>query len=146
MSHRYLLDTNVLVYLHDPSDPARHERARKVVAEVGRRPSAALPVQALAELASVALRKLRLDARLVHRHVESLERAFTILPLTPAVVLESIRGVRDHQLSYYDAQIWASAKLAQIPIVLTEDFSVGAVLEGVTFLDPFAASFDVTTL
>ena len=27
------------------------------------------------------------------------------------IVLEALRGVRDHQISYYDAQIWASARL-----------------------------------
>ena len=30
--------------------------------------------------------------------------AFPILPVTGPVVLEALRGVREHMLSYYDAQ------------------------------------------
>jgi predicted nucleic acid-binding protein len=71
---------------------------------------------------------------------------FPVLPLTPAVVLEAVRGVRDHLFSYYDAQIWALARLNQIGAVLSEDFSAGAVIEGVRFIDPFSRTFDVEEL
>jgi predicted nucleic acid-binding protein len=136
----YLLDTNVLVYMHDGLDPAKQQRAIEVVAHLGRAGRASIPAQALAELSSVALRKLRppLDPGRVYRIVEEIEAAFPILPLTPAVVLEALRGVRERGMSYYDAQIWAVAKLAQIPVVLSEDFATGSIVEGVTFLDPFA--------
>jgi predicted nucleic acid-binding protein len=145
---RYLLDTNVLVYVHDGSEPVKQRRAIEVLARVGREPSAALPAQALSELSTVALRKLKppMDAATLYAQIEALERAFTVLPLTSAVVLEAIRGVRDHKLSYFDAQIWSAAKLGQIPTVLSEDFDSGSVLEGVTFLDPFAPSLDVESL
>lgn len=49
-------------------------------------------------------------------------------------------------MSYYDAQVWAAAKLNQVPVVLSEDFPSGATVEGVTFLDPLAASFDLAEL
>jgi len=49
--------------------------------------------------------------------------------------------VRDHQLPYWDAQIWAAARLNQVPIIFSEDFNAGAVLEGVRFVDPFADDF-----
>jgi predicted nucleic acid-binding protein len=58
-------------------------------------------------------------------------------------VLEAVRGVRDHQLAYWDAQIWATARLNQVPLVLSEDFSNGAVIEGVRFVNPFASDFDL---
>jgi predicted nucleic acid-binding protein len=145
---RYLLDTNVIVYAHDGREPEKQARARDVLLRLGAAPSAGVPAQALAEFASVALRKLepRMPPELLYQQVEALERAFPVLPLTPAVVLEAVRGVRDHQLSYYDAQVWAVAKLAQIQIVLSEDFVSGSVLEGVTFLDPFAPGFVVAGL
>lgn len=148
MTPRYLLDTNVLVYLHDTRDERKRLRAAEIVRRVGTARTAALPAQALAELASVALRKLRppIPADALYTQIESLERAFTVLPLTPAVVLEAVRGVRERKLSYDDAQIWAAAKLGQIPYVLSEDFTNGSVLEGVTFLDPFAPRFDPALL
>jgi predicted nucleic acid-binding protein len=74
--------------------------------------------------------------------VEWFAEIFSVLPLTPSIVLEALGGVRDHSMSYYDAQIWAAAKLAQIPVVLSEDFPTGATIEGVQFVNPFA--LDVT--
>ena len=67
---------------------------------------------------------------------------FPVHNLTPMIVLEALRGVRDHQISYYDAQIWASARLNQIPAIFSEDFNQG-VLEGVRFVNPFLPDFDV---
>jgi len=143
MTPRYLVDTNVLVYLHDGREPEKQARAREVLLRLGAAASGCLPAQALAEFASVALRKLEppMPPELLYQQVEALEGTFPVLPLTPAVVLEAVRAARDHQLAYYDAQVWAVAKLTQIPIVLSEDFPSGAVLEGVTFVDPFAPDF-----
>ena len=41
-----------------------------------------------------------------------------------------MRGGRDYQLSYYDAQIGATAKLYQIPFVFSEDFNNGHISKG----------------
>ena len=52
------------------------------------------------------LRKLepRPEAEAIRREVERLILAFPLLPLTGPVVLEALRGVGEHLLSYYDAQ------------------------------------------
>jgi hypothetical protein len=52
------------------------------------------------------LRKLepRPDAEAIRREVERLMIGFPVLALTGPVVLEALRGVREHLLSYYDAQ------------------------------------------
>ena len=36
-----------------------------------------------------------------------------------------------------------TARLNQIPIIFSEDFNPGAVLDGVRFVNPFAAGFDL---
>ena len=148
MSLRYLFDTNVLVYAVDPREPAKRDRAREAIRHAVGSGSAALPAQALSEYANVRLKKLRPspDPGAVGREVERLLLAFPVLPLTGPVVLEALRGVRDHGLSYYDAQIWAIARLGQAGVVLTEDFNTGAVLEGVRFVNPLAPAFDPSSL
>lgn len=145
---RYLLDTNILVYGFDSADSQKQARALEAVERVGRGPSGALPVQALAEFCRVAMGKLNppLSAEETYRQVELYERAFPVLSLTVAVVLEAVRGVRDHTFSYFDAQIWAAARLNQIPVVLSEDFPTGATVEGVTFLNPLEPAFDLSAL
>ena len=75
------------------------------------------------------------------RRLENYQQSWEILDLTPAVVLEAARGVRDYQFSFWDAQIWAAAHLNQIPIIFSEDFNIGSVIEGVRFVNPLAAEF-----
>jgi len=57
-------------------------------------------------------------------------------------IAHPIRGrrtaVADMVMSFWDAQVWATAKLNQIPVVLSEDFASGCVIEGVQFENPFA--------
>jgi predicted nucleic acid-binding protein len=44
---------------------------------------------------------------------------------------------------YFDSQIWAVARLNQVPTIFSEDFSDGLVLEGVRFVNPFIPEFDI---
>lgn len=143
---KYLIDTNVLVYRVDPRDAAKQQRAREVVTHLVREGLGALPAQVLAEYSSVMLKRYGLSADRISTHVAGLRRLLPVHPLTPGVVMEALRGVQDHRLSYYDAQVWAVAKLHQAEGVLSEDFNGGATLEGVTFINPFAAGFDPATL
>ncbi len=148
MAVRYVVDTNLLVYALDRREPEKRERAREVLRRVGSAGSAALPAQVLSEFGGACLRKLepRPDPATVRREVERLMLAFPIFPLTGPVVLEALRGVREHMLSYYDAQIWAVARLGQVGVVLSEDFNQGAVLDGVSFTNPLDPEFDLAAL
>ena len=148
MAARYLVDTNLLVYTVDRRAPEKRERAREVLRRVGRTGSAALPAQVLSEFSSACLRKLepRPDPETVRREVERLLLAFPVLPLTGPVVLEALRGVREHRFSYYDAQIWAVARLGQIGVVLSEDFATGSVVDGVLFANPLDPTFELAAL
>ena len=65
--------------------------------------------------------------------------------MTGAIVLEAIRGVHTYRMPYWDAQIWALAHLNQIPVVLSEDFGDGVSIEGVRFVNPFSAGFNLET-
>jgi predicted nucleic acid-binding protein len=44
-------------------------------------------------------------------------------------------------MAYWDAQIWASAKMNQILIVFSEDFGQRNTIEGVDFVNPFESDF-----
>lgn len=131
-------DTNVLVYALDPGEPPRRSVAREVLRALAERGDWLLPVQVMSELSNVALRKLGLtpdavrDLLAVHRRA-----AARVLPLRPPVVDEALRGVREHGLSFYDAQIWAAARLAGAQTLLTEDLQTGRSLDGVRIVDPF---------
>lgn len=142
-----LIDTNVLLYLYDQSQPVRQERAQQVLDQLELSQSGRLSVQCLSEFFSVATRKLSpsLTPDQALHQISLFARLWPVFDLTSMIVLEAGRGVRDHQLSYYDAQIWAIARLNQVPTIFSEDFSDGAVLEGVRFVNPFSPDFRLET-
>ena len=145
----YLLDTNLLVYCFDQREPTKRERVLEILGRVGRGPSAALPAQGLGEFADVMLYKMKppLPPGEVHEHLQLCKKTFPSCPLTPAVSLEATRGgVDERSFRYFDARIWAAAKLNQIPVVFSEDFPVGATVEGVTSENPLDEGYDLGTL
>jgi predicted nucleic acid-binding protein len=141
-----LIDTNLLIYLYDQNQPDRQSHAAIVLDQLELMGLGRLSVQNLAEFFSVSTRKLSppLSPREALEQVNLFLRVWPIFDLTPLIVLEAARGVRDYQMSYYDAQIWATARLNQIPTVFSEDFNVGTSLEGVRFVNPFAPEFDLS--
>ena len=104
-----------------------------------------LSTQNLSEFVNSAMRKLDppLTADQAYEQAAMLASSWTILDLTPQIVLEAVRGVRDHGLSYYDSHIWAAARLNQVSVIFSEDFQDGQALEGVRFVNPFSAQFDL---
>jgi len=71
------------------------------------------------------------------QRIDNFCRVWTVLEITEMIVLEAIRGVEKHRFSLWDAQIWATARLNQVNLVLSEDFSHGSFVEGVRFINPF---------
>ncbi len=136
-----LLDTNVLVYAFDARQSSLQEKAQAIILKAEETATGCLSVQCLGEFFRVVTAKMQLPANEMFKQVEYWQSAFPVFSLTPQIVLEAARGVRDYQLSYYDAQIWASARLNQIPVIFSEDFQDGQTLEDVRFISPFANKF-----
>jgi predicted nucleic acid-binding protein len=143
-----LIDTNILVYAHQPAETTKYDRAMRVVDTLAENGSGRLSAQILAEFLNATTRGghpiLSIPEAL--RQAAVFVNAFPLFDLTGVIVLEAGRGLREHQLSYYDAQIWATARLNQVPTILTEDFTNGRRLEGVRFLNPLLPSFDLARL
>ncbi len=139
----FLIDTNVLAYAYDRSEPTKQAQALALLDQVIG--VSALSTQVLGELFIVLTRKLPqpFPPKIARERVENYLRAWPVLPVTPLIVQEAIRGVVEHKFSYWDAQIWATARLNQIPIVLSEDFSHRRLVEGVRFLNPFTPGVEL---
>lgn len=144
----FLVDSNILIYMFDPRDHAKQRRALEVLDFLVSRRSAVLSVQCLTEFFRAVC--WRLPDPLSHgealAEVEDLTLACRVLPLTAPAVLEGCRGCDAHNLSFWDALIWAVTKLNGIPYVLSEDNEHGRVIEGVRFLNPFHPDFDLSLL
>lgn len=143
-----LLDTNVLVYIVDPEDPKKQSRAEEVMNALRANQNGRLSVQNLAEFFYTSTRKLKppLSPSQAMEQIDRFQTLWPVFSLTPLIVTEAARAVRDYQLAYYDAQIWATARLNGVAIVLSEDFQTGRTLEGVQFINPFADDFRLEML
>jgi predicted nucleic acid-binding protein len=138
-----LVDTNVLIYGHDPSDLAKQARAIEALDHLHANGAGRISSQTLAEFFAAATRGARplLTETKASRQVENFAQSWVVFDITPLVVLEGVRGVRSHKFSYWDAQLWATARLNQVSVIFSEDFNPGSTIDGVRFVNPFAADF-----
>jgi predicted nucleic acid-binding protein len=143
-----LIDTNVLVTAYDGSELEKQRRALAVLDELARTGDGRLSAQVFSEFFVTVTRKIAtpLTIAQAEQSLAHYGQIWPVLPVTSQVVFGAVRGVRAYQLSFWDAQIWAAARLHRIPVVLSEDFNPGAVIEGVRFVDPFAGDFELAGL
>jgi len=78
--------------------------------------------------------------------VDDFCETFTVLPLTVEIVKAATVESGRLQMSYWDALIWATAKLNNVGVVLTEDIQSAGLVEGVRFVNPFAPDFDLASI
>lgn len=148
MADKILVDTNILLYAYDLGEPEKQSQAVAVLDHLATLRLGVLTPQVLAEFFVNATRKLErpLTVEEVYDRIQNYLLSWEILDLSGSIILEAVRGVRTYQMAYWDAQIWASARLHQIPLIFTEDFNVGAVIEGVRFVNPFEEGFNLDTV
>jgi predicted nucleic acid-binding protein len=139
------MDTNVLLYAYDRGEPVKQPQAETVLDRLATQRLGVLTPQVLAEFFVNATQKLEppLTIQEAYDRIQNYLLAWEVLDVRGTIVLEAVRGVRTHKMAYWDAQIWASAKLHQISVIFSEDFNLGAVVEGVRFVNPFADGFDL---
>ena len=63
-----------------------------------------------------------------------------VLSLTGPATTAALAAVERYHLSFWDALIWATARDAGVPVVLSEDFQEEQEIEGVRFVNPFRQS------
>jgi predicted nucleic acid-binding protein len=136
---RVLVDTNIIVYSYDFSDPEKQQKALATLDRVQKSGQGAISSQVLAEFFAAVTGKIAepLSLEDAEEQVNLYVQSWQIHDITPFIVREAVRGVREHKLSFWDAMIWATAKMNQILFILSEDFSNNSFIEGVRFLNPF---------
>lgn len=132
---RVTLDANVLVYSLHVED-RRHARAVEIVgrATAG---DCVLTMQALAETFNVLTRKRGFEPRRASEEINRFRRAISYCAVQPADLDAAMDAVADHQLAFWDAMMWATARRTGCGLLLSEDFQDGRELDGVRFVDPF---------
>ena len=134
------VDTNVIVYRFDTSEPDKQRQAERWHERLWRSREGRVSVQVLEELYSSLTRKL--DHRMAPAEARTVVRAlFAWDPLpVDATTIEGAWRLEDrYSLSWWDALIVSAAQVAGCRHLLTEDLSHGQELDGVQVVDPFRA-------
>lgn len=135
-AERVFIDTNVLVYLFDDSEPEKQGLAARCLREEAR--EIFVSTQVLQEL-YVALTKGR-DPLATHEIAERAVRdaaGYSVVQVDTPLVLSAIEAARQHRLSFWDALIVRAAVQAECGTLVSEDLNAGQVIDGVRVQNPF---------
>jgi predicted nucleic acid-binding protein len=131
------LDTNILVYAYDPSDPQKQNISKAMV----RRAVAGefvISTQVLAEFAVTLLHKMSPAAlpRDVATVLDALGPIHVIAP-DADMVGRAVAVRAEYGIHFYDGMIVAAAERASCPQLWSEDLNAGQCYFGVTARNPF---------
>jgi predicted nucleic acid-binding protein len=138
MTVRVFVDTNVLVYARDASEPVKQQRAAAWMEHLWRSGTGRLSVQVLQEFYVTVTEKLRpgLDRDDARGDVRSL-LAWSPLPVD-SLVIEGAWAVQDrYRISWWDGLIVAAAQIADCRYLLSEDLQPDQLFGDVRIIDPF---------
>ena len=125
------IDSNVVLYLFS-SDTMKADRAESLLQSGG-----LISVQVLNEVASVCLRKLKMSWEEIDTVLETLKSTCEVLPVTLASHEKAVGLAERFQISFYDANIAATAILCGADTLFSEDLQNGMSMESVTVVNPF---------
>lgn len=138
MSGSVFVDTNVLVYARDSSDPSRQRRAASWLARLWDEGSGRLSHQVLQEFYVTVTRKLDPPADPAFARDDVAALATWSPVATDLPIMESAWRIEDRfGFSWWDALIVAQALASGCEAILTEDLQHGQDLFGVRVIDPF---------
>jgi len=139
MTAKFFVDTNVLVYARDQSEPVKRAVAQKWLESLRRSGSWCVSYQVIHEYYDVIRRK-QTKAASPQEARQDIRDLMAAGPLTPSpAMLEGAWIMQDkYRLSWWDSLIIGAAKVGGCAYLLSEDFSAGQDYDGVRVINPFA--------
>jgi predicted nucleic acid-binding protein len=138
MTDRFFVDTNLLVYRRDASQPIKQPLAARWLAALWTARAGRLSTQVLNEYYQVVTHRLRpgIPAEEAQQEVREFF-AWKPVPITRAVIEQAWVVEQRWGLSYWDSLIVGAAREAGCHYLLTEDLQAGQELDGLTVVNPF---------
>lgn len=132
------IDTNVLAYAEGVNGGMRKAKALALMRRLSPE-SALIPVQALAELFNVLVKKAGRSRAAATAAILSWGDAFPLIDTSSDVLLAAANLADVHQLGLWDCVILSAAADARCRLLLSEDLQEGFTWRGVTVANPFSA-------
>lgn len=137
MSAKSFVDTNILVYAHDLTQGAKHEKARRLVQDLWDSGNGALSTQVLQELC-VSLRRKAvrpLSAEGTRKVIEDYS-TWEVVVNTAESVVEALDIELRHKISFWDALIVKAAGSCGAEVLYSEDLADGRSYGTVRVINP----------
>jgi predicted nucleic acid-binding protein len=137
MSGKSFVDTNILVYAHDFTQGAKHERARALVEKLWESGDGIMSTQVLQELCINLRRKSvrPLSVEETRKLIEDYSR-WDIVVNTADSVLQALDFESRYQISFWDALIVQAAASCEAAVLYSEDLSDGQSYGAVRVVNP----------
>jgi predicted nucleic acid-binding protein len=141
MADKYFVDTNILLYAHDPSGGAKRDRARQLLAHLWTTGQGVLSTQVLQELCVNLRRKVArpLAVDEVRRLVQDY-LSWEIVVNTSESVIQALEIEVRYKISYWDALILQAAESAGAAVLYSEDLAAGQKYGAVHVVNPLRPS------
>jgi len=143
MSAKYFVDTNVLLYAHDPGTGSKHAKAKTLVEELWRDRSGVVSTQVLQELVVNLRRKATrpLDPKTT-REIVADYLTWQVVVNDGEAILAALALEERHRVSFWDALILQAANDAGAEILYSDDLAHGQAYGHVRVINPFASAKD----
>lgn len=142
-NERFFIDSNVLVYMYDTSEPLKQRLSEELVKGLLRIENGAVSVQVLGEFFNNVTRRIAnpLTIQEADRAVDAISSSPTldVLNIDLPMVRRAIATHSRYGTTYWDSLIAAAAEKAGCSAILSEDFNSGQSYHGILAINPFAA-------
>jgi predicted nucleic acid-binding protein len=139
MSAKFFLDTNVMVYSFDSSQPEKKERALELIGDALQNGSGVISTQVIQEFLNVATRKfaIPLKAEDCKGYLKTVLSPLCEVFPDQALYEASLEVQQETGYSFYDALIIASAVRGGCEILYSEDLQANQQIGSLSIVNPF---------
>ena len=137
MSAEDFLDSNILIYLFDETDPTKCQRAEKLVRDSLINMTGCISYQVVQETLNILLRRLNVSTQSAMQLLDDILIPIWRINPTPSLYRSGLEVQSRYGFSYYDSLIVAAALQAGCTRLYTEDLQHGQQIQQLTIVDPF---------
>ena len=137
MAQKYFVDTNILIYAHDRSAGAKHDRARQMVERLWTSGEGVLSTQVLQELCINLRRKIArpIPVEEVRQLIQDY-MSWEIVVNTAESVIQALEIEVRYKISFWDALVLHAAETSGAATLYSEDLSAGQSYRSIQVVNP----------
>ena|SRR5208283_4664616 len=137
MAEKYFVDTNILLYAHDPSPGVKRDRSRQVVEHLWQTGQGVLSTQVLQELCFNLRRKVArpLPVDEIRRLIQDY-LSWEVVVNTSESVIQALDLEVRYKISFWDALVVNAAEHSGAVVLYSEDLAAGQKFGSVRVVNP----------